>query len=64
MASPADEWLHLKAVCGETIGQYVHSRNRASLVGGEDAIAVEQKDDGLALPSTGHGAKLRRDLSV
>jgi len=25
-ASPADEWLHLKAVCGETIALYVHSQ--------------------------------------
>jgi hypothetical protein len=53
VASPADEWLHLEAVCGETIGQYVHSRNRASLVDGEDAIAVEQEDAGIALPAGG-----------
>jgi hypothetical protein len=53
VASPADEWLHLEAVCGETMGLYEHSRNRASLVNGEDAIAVEQEDAGLALRTGG-----------
>src|SRR6202000_3282493 len=33
VASPADEWLHLEAVCGERTGQYARSRNRASPVG-------------------------------
>jgi hypothetical protein len=31
----------------------VHSGNSASLVDGEDAIAVEQEDAGLALPAGG-----------
>jgi hypothetical protein len=50
VASPADEWLHLETVCGETTGLYVHSGERVSLVNGEDAIAVEQQDAGLAPP--------------
>jgi hypothetical protein len=55
VASPADEWLHLEAVCGETMGLYEHSRNRASLVDGEDAIAVEQEDAGLVDADGGDG---------
>jgi hypothetical protein len=35
------------------MGLYEHSRNRASLVDGEDAIAVEQEDAGLALRAGG-----------
>jgi hypothetical protein len=46
VASPADEWLHLEAVCGETIGQYVHSGERVShfVVDNKGKIGVAQYD--------------------